>query len=203
MCPVRCLGVLLQGPDWCLVLIFQHHPPGCRAEGLERGQSDLCGPSAAVTGNASYLCALCWYYMLLLLEHLPAAVGDGWDPGHLGGVWVLGLPVQAPRVSLRALPRSRLSSVCYPAPVIGEPWAEKLQSLWFGDLFFNSVVNFLEVNMCICAKLLQSCLTLGNPMDYSPLGSSVHGILQARILEWVAMPSSRGSSQPRDQTHVS
>ena len=37
----------------------------------------------------------------------------------------------------------------------------------------------------------------------SPPGSSVHGILQARILEWVAMPSSRGSSQPRDQTRVS
>ena len=46
-------------------------------------------------------------------------------------------------------------------------------------------------------------LTLCNPMDYSPPGSSIHGILQARILEWVAMPSSRGSSQPRDQTLVS
>ena len=44
------------------------------------------------------------------------------------------------------------------------------------------------------AKLLQSCLTLCNPMDYSPSGSSVPGILQAGILEWVAMPSSRGSS---------
>ena len=38
-------------------------------------------------------------------------------------------------------------------------------------------------------KSLQSCLTLCDPMDWSPLGSSVHGILQARILEWVAMPS--------------
>ena len=44
------------------------------------------------------------------------------------------------------------------------------------------------------AKLLQSCPTLCDPMDYSPPGSSVHGILQARILEWVAMSSSRGSS---------
>ena len=49
----------------------------------------------------------------------------------------------------------------------------------------------------------QSCLTLCNPKDCSPPGSSVHGILQARILEGVAMPSSRGSSRPRDQTHVS
>jgi len=40
-------------------------------------------------------------------------------------------------------------------------------------------------------------------MDCSPPGSSVHGILQARILEWVAMPSSRGSSQSRDRTHFS
>ena len=40
-------------------------------------------------------------------------------------------------------------------------------------------------------------------MDRSPLGSSVHGILQARILEWVSIPSSRGFSQPRDQTPVS
>ena len=46
----------------------------------------------------------------------------------------------------------------------------------------------------------QLCLTLRNPMDCSPPVSSVHGILQARILEWVAMPSSRGSSWSRSQT---
>ena len=45
-----------------------------------------------------------------------------------------------------------------------------------------------------CAQSLQSCLTLCNPMDCSPPGSSVCGILQARILEWVAMPSSKESS---------
>ena len=43
----------------------------------------------------------------------------------------------------------------------------------------------------------QSCLTLWKPMDCSPPDSSVHGILQARILEWIAMSSSRGSFQPR------
>ena len=48
------------------------------------------------------------------------------------------------------------------------------------------------------AKLLQSHLTLCNPMGCSLPGPSVHGILQARILEWVAMPSSRSSSQPKD-----
>ena len=52
-------------------------------------------------------------------------------------------------------------------------------------------------------KSLQSYPTLFDPMDCSPPGSSVHEILQARILEWVAMPSFRGSSQPRDRTSVS
>ena len=53
------------------------------------------------------------------------------------------------------------------------------------------------------AQSLQSCLTLCDPMDCSLPGSSVHRILQARILEWVAMPSSRESFLPRDRTHVS
>ena len=48
------------------------------------------------------------------------------------------------------------------------------------------------------SEVKESCLTLCNPMDCSPLDSSVHGILQARILEWVAMPFSRRSSQTRD-----
>ena len=54
--------------------------------------------------------------------------------------------------------------------------------------------------MRVRAKSLQSCLTLYNPMNCSPQGSSVHGILQARILERVAIPFSRGYSQPRDGT---
>ena len=52
-------------------------------------------------------------------------------------------------------------------------------------------------------KVAQSCPTLWEPVDCSPPGSSVHGILQARILEWVAIAFSRGSSQPRDRTQVS
>ena len=51
---------------------------------------------------------------------------------------------------------------------------------------------------CMCAKSLQSCLTLYDPMDCSPPGSSVHGILQAKILDWVAIPFSKASSQPRE-----
>ena len=53
------------------------------------------------------------------------------------------------------------------------------------------------------SKVAQLCLTLCDPMDCNLPGSSVHGILQAGMLEWVVMSFSRGSSQPRDQTWVS
>ena len=52
--------------------------------------------------------------------------------------------------------------------------------------------------LCLCAKSLPSCLTLCDSMDHNPPGFSAHGILQARILEWMAISSSRGSSLPRD-----
>ena len=67
---------------------------------------------------------------------------------------------------------------------------------------YHNIVNRLW-NEKPKVLVAQSCLTLCNPMDCSPPGSSVHGISQARILEWVAMPFSRGSSWPRDRTHVS
>ena len=57
-----------------------------------------------------------------------------------------------------------------------------------------------RVCLCMCAQL---CPTLCNPLNCSPPGSSVHGIFQARILEWVAIASSRGSSLPWNQTQVS
>ena len=53
------------------------------------------------------------------------------------------------------------------------------------------------------SEVIQSCPTLCDPVDCSPPGSSVHGILQARILEWVAISFSRGSSWPRDGSQVS
>ena len=71
-------------------------------------------------------------------------------------------------------------------------------------VFVLLLVSFSQFNANICAMLLlQSCPTLCDPMDCSLPGSSVHGILQARIPEWVAMPSFRGSSRPRDRTHLS
>ena len=68
----------------------------------------------------------------------------------------------------------------------------------------NPASQFLLV-WCTPRKMLvlQSCLALCSPMNCNPPGSAVHGILQARILEWVAIPFSRESSQPRDQTRSS
>ena len=66
----------------------------------------------------------------------------------------------------------------------------------------NEVINYLQalvviviVTLCLVAQL---CPPLCDPMDCSPPRSSVHGDSPGKILEWVAMPSSRGSSQPRD-----
>ena len=80
--------------------------------------------------------------------------------------------------------------------------------------FFSIISHFLRWNkalktgfdstiqLCVCAVCGQSCPTLCDPVDYSPPGFSVYGIVQASILEWVAISFSRGSSQPRDQTLV-
>ena len=57
--------------------------------------------------------------------------------------------------------------------------------------------------VCVWVLVSRLYLTLCDPLDCSLRGSSVHGILQGRILEWVAISFSRGSSHPRDQTQVS
>ena len=59
---------------------------------------------------------------------------------------------------------------------------------------FKVVLSFLIYEVKVKVLVAQSCLTLCDPMDCSPPGSSVPGILQARILEWVAFPFSKGSS---------
>ena len=66
--------------------------------------------------------------------------------------------------------------------------------------FYEKISPFLRLCCCSVAK---SCLPLCDPMSYSLPGSSFHGIFQARILEWIAISFSRGSSQPRDQTQGS
>ena len=65
------------------------------------------------------------------------------------------------------------------------------------------VCECVSVSWKVKASVTQSCPTLCDPMDCSPPGSSVHRILQARILEWVAIRFTRGSSWPRNRTWVS
>ena len=71
--------------------------------------------------------------------------------------------------------------------------------------FSKALLSLVRLRMGEKVKVLEAqlCLILCNPMDCSPPGSAVPGISEARILEWVAMPSSRGSSPPRDHTQVS
>ena len=75
-----------------------------------------------------------------------------------------------------------------PSPCVVSPQPERLKLMPFAVLSHS---------------VAQSCLTLCDPMDCSSPGPSVRGILQAGILEWVVLPFSRGSSQPRDRTRVS
>ena len=84
--------------------------------------------------------------------------------------------------------------------------SSKIWMLLFIFFFHTSYLHFVQQTTSHRVWLVlvsQLCLTLCDPMDHSPPGSSVHGILQARILEWVAISFSGTSSQPRDRTWVS
>ena len=70
-------------------------------------------------------------------------------------------------------------------------------------IYFNWNYFTLVITLVSLSEVAQSCLTLCDPMDCSLPGSSVHGIFQAILLEWIAISFSRRSSQPRDQTWVS
>ena len=77
------------------------------------------------------------------------------------------------------------------------------KSYYFFLIQFSSGVGInVILALCMRAKLLQSCPILCDSLDYGPQGSSVHGILQARTMKWVAMSPSRGSSQLSNWTHI-
>ena len=92
----------------------------------------------------------------------------------------------------------------------GRFWSvRQAQTLFMKKVMWKTRLKLHSITQCICLFFIrlcvcaQSCWTLCNSMDCSPPGSSVHGIFQARILEWVAISFSRGSSGPRDWTYVS
>ena len=80
---------------------------------------------------------------------------------------------------------------------------KKYVTVWGDICWLQLFGNHFLVYACMYSKLLQSRPSLCDPVDCSLPGSSVQGILQVRILEWVAMSFSRGSSQSRNQTHIS
>ena len=65
------------------------------------------------------------------------------------------------------------------------------------DFIYKVKNHHIYINICVCVQSLM-CLTLCSPMDCSQPGSSAHGIFQARILEWVVIPYSKGSFQPKE-----
>ena len=90
-----------------------------------------------------------------------------------------------------------------PLPFLKPAWTSG--NSWF-TYCWSLAWRILSIILLACeseSEVVQSCPTLCDPMHGSLPGSSVHGIFQARILEWAAIPWSRGSSQPRDQTRVS
>ena len=90
-----------------------------------------------------------------------------------------------------------LCFMCFEALLLGAYTFKIITSFWRTDIFIthsHMCFSAMIAPQCVHAKSLQLCPTLCNPMDCNPPGSSGHGILQARILEWVAMPSSRGYS---------
>ena len=140
--------------------------------------------------------------------HFPPALGQEW-----------GLLRQSKRTSpweKQTVPCLFSLSLWQLTPLLLQPYSRKtgnkrgqrqggkvnvMSSLW-KVLFYLCTHTHTHTNtyIRICAQL---CQTLCDPLDYSPLGSSVNGIFQARIPEWVAISSSRASSWTRAQTHVS
>ena len=76
------------------------------------------------------------------------------------------------------------------------------RTVLFTKLTLKKILSKCLQGFCCCCLVTKSCPTLCSPIDCSLQGSSVHGIFQARILEWVAISFSRRSSQPRDWTHI-
>ena len=84
-----------------------------------------------------------------------------------------------------------------------EAWCAAVHASTFFPLPFRVFSNTTVQKHAAAAKSLQSCPTLCDPIDGSPPGTSIPGILQATVLEWGAIAFSRGSSRPRDRTQVS
>ena len=144
------------------------------------------------THNLHHRC-LVWVFEPENPKGLHVALGGTEEVG-LQGLCAGGMISQKQRRHLNLSNRTNASPVDFLPP----------HFLVIYSLCYFSLKAILQLlGICVHAKSLQSCPTLYSPMDCSPQGSSVHGILRARILEWVAMPSFRTFSPPKDQTCIS
>ena len=163
---------------------------------LKRGSSEVCSPSEKVcVGNVvSWRFYHLQYWrsnkILLLVDHL---VIRSWRYGVLFNFYFSAGEKEGMR-SQRCFINQEFIFSCL-------KWLNFVFALY--KIRSERSITYIHIYICFSVKSLQSCLTLCNNIDCSLPGSAVHGILQARRLKRVAMPSSRGFSWPRDQTHVS
>ena len=185
------------------------------------------------TASSAYLWSRCWWFLVLVwikthhgiccqfpLQEAELLQGSGpfgitrWDVGYIlrrGHLWgsqlgsasLWGLCQRPPQQTVppgpegpqpNLLPTGQLWAFCFTI----SPF-----SLSLSVLFLSEKKVLPNAYLFVCSQLLQSCLTAFDTMDSGPLSSSVHEIFPAKILEWIAMPSSRGASWSRDQTCVS
>ena len=121
-------------------------------------------------------------------------------PGGLGEATLPALEFSAPHDWHSGTGVSAGAVLC-PVPCLQQPWLLPTRCQRQPP-HVATTKNVFRPFKCVCL-VTQSCPTLCDPMDCSPPGSSVDGTLQARILELVVMPSSRGSSPPKDQACIS
>ena len=122
------------------------------------------------------------------------------------GIWRCGYHILSPCVCLISQPLVNCSSsenAISPDTLAFDSPSSAPFIFWLLQTLTPRRKECLIVSCMGAYSVSQSCWTLCNPMDGSLPGSSLHGILQARMMEWVAISSSRGSSQPRDGTWIS
>ena len=175
--------------------------------------SHLCSSWAQSSGHPGLLSALCelLFYPFELLVTLPETLFLPVKPYHPSRPWLKSLTLWSPSLlSAKIQSSSFLNSVLHLCWGVYYNLSHCLVSLKPGvpcDSLFHSknIVWKTPWYYCICKYLVlvaKSCLTLCDPMDCSPSGFSVHGMSRARILEWVAISFSRGSSWPGDWIHI-
>ena len=160
----------------------------------------------AVKGFGVFIGCMWASQVVLVVKNLPASAGDIKD---LGSIPVWGRSPGGGR-------GNPLQYSCLKDPMDGGAWQSMVHRVTKSQRGLKSlsshtyiwcviIIESESISLSVpCDSVVsRSWLTLCNPMDYSPSGSSVRGLLQASILEWGAMPFSRGSSQFRDRTRVS